>query len=68
MVGGHGRLLSPRPAWSAARIVAVRGISETHETRSRPLSKIILFASQDLISCLPACQSALSDKDLLNFQ
>ena len=66
MVGGHGRLLSPSPAWSAARIVAVRGISDTHETRSRPLSKIILFASQDLISCLPACQSALSDKDLLD--
>ena len=41
-------------------------ISDAHETRSRPSSENILFASQDLISCLPACQSALSDKDLLD--
>lgn len=44
----------------------VRCISDTHETRSRLPSENILFASQDLISCLPACQSALSDKDLLD--
>ena len=61
MVGGHDgpSLLA---SWSAACAC----ISDAHETRSRLLSKIIIFASQDLISCLPACQSALSDKDLLN--
>ena len=65
-VGGHGGLLSPRQSECCPRATRVRGISDTHETRSRLLSKIIIFASQDLISCLPACQSALSGKDLLD--
>ena len=65
-VGGHGGLLSPRQSECCPRATRVRGISDTHETRSRLLSKIIIFASQDLISCLPTCQSALSDKDLLD--
>ena len=61
VIGGHDgpSLLA---SWSAACAC----ISDAHETRSRLLSKIIIFASQDLISCLPACQSALSDKDLLD--
>ena len=65
-VGGHGRSFLLIQLECCPRATRVRGISDTHETRSRPLSKIILFASQDLISCLPACQSALSDKDLLD--